>query len=295
MTSLAIALLMTADDHLDHVLHEVALHRAAARATNDERAIAAELDARTQKMLATDSAAPLRASPPRVARRVSIWARFVRFVLGLFGKHPPALPEPPRPRRPTVMLAKTVVTRDAAWVEAFRAQATRALFERAMRYAISRARQVEVASGRVDDGYAAELVQAALADTYVGRLRWSPDVPLEQHLIAAIKSRSRHDRERARRFDAIDDTLPEAARWATLLELADTSTKSVAALRRIAARKRDDEVLAILDAYAADAFDKDDVIAATGLTPNAYRGAKDRLSDYVDRLPEELRPARRRA
>jgi hypothetical protein len=108
-----------------------------------------------------------------------------------------------------------------------------------------------------------------------------------------IKSRSRHDRERAQRTVEIDDDV--AATAAHAHETIDSANKASATLRAIAERKDDGAVLAILDAYADENYAKDDVIAATELSERDYRRAKDRLSDYVDRLPGALRPERRRA
>src|SRR5262245_58802130 len=83
------------------------------------------------------------------------------------------------------------------WIAAYRTQATPALYEAAVRFAAVRADMVASAGAQVD---VEDLVGEAYEATWSGTLAWDPArCSLEQHIILAIKCRSRHDYERAAR------------------------------------------------------------------------------------------------
>lgn len=87
------------------------------------------------------------------------------------------------------------------WIEAFEAQASTELYSRLKRFARTRAGMVAHGGQVVDEFYVNELVQDALDDTFGGVLRWEPDRgSLENFLIAAIHSRTRHDYAHAVNF-----------------------------------------------------------------------------------------------
>src|SRR5437660_598328 len=82
------------------------------------------------------------------------------------------------------------------WEKNFPAAVTHELYAAAIRYASTRAKQIEAVGGRIDDLYVRDLVQGVIVDTFTEKLAWDPArCSLEQHVIRAIKSRSRHDRE----------------------------------------------------------------------------------------------------
>src|SRR4051812_12645398 len=88
---------------------------------------------------------------------------------------------------------------------AFAEQINDELYATATKYAAARADGVARAGGRVDGNeYARDLVQGALVATYAGVLDWDPDrATLEQHVMYAIKCRSRHDRRHVAEFEMI--------------------------------------------------------------------------------------------
>ena len=189
------------------------------------------------------------------------------------------------------------------WIEAFEVQATSELIGKARRYAMKQARFVAKAGGRVDDFYALELVQDALADTFSGVLAWDPErASLEAHIIQAIHGRSRHDREHAYKFrhrdiDSTDPgTMAEAEETLAIGseardEAAEFATVVVAELRELAGDDR--EVLRILDAFGRGILDRQGIIDAANMTAKAYRNARIRLARLVRRLSTETRQAAR--
>lgn len=180
-----------------------------------------------------------------------------------------------------------------AWIDAYEAQATDELFEKATRFAASRARQVARAGGRVDDLYVEALVQDAFTDTWTGRLAWDPTrATLEQQVINAICSRSRHDREQAirRRHVSIDMTTRAEVEVSLASQRSDEAIEhaeyAMSELRMLARDDRD--VLQMLDAFEDGAFAKQDVMTLTGLSAKRYRNARGRLAKLVQQLPTEL-------
>jgi hypothetical protein len=123
-----------------------------------------------------------------------------------------------------------------------------------------------------------------------------------------IRSRTRHDRLRAKRFrhEVIDfDAKPRAS--ARLLAEVETSllaeqadgqddtgdlvATAVSELRALAAADRD--VLLILDAYAQLATKRSEVMRATDLSSQRYENARKRLVRFVQQLSPDLHNAAR--
>jgi hypothetical protein len=192
------------------------------------------------------------------------------------------------------------------WLREFEAQATTELYEKATRYATERARQIAEVGGHVDDDYVHEVVQAAFADTYIGTLTWTPCASLEQHVIHAIKSRTRHDRERAMERRHVSLNLQEstplveeveaslsAAQAGTVATAAARAlaSASMAVLRALASGRHDEDVLRLLDAFDDGVFAKQDILARTGISMRRYRNARNRLARYVQQLPADVRDA----
>ena len=184
-------------------------------------------------------------------------------------------------------------------VDDFRAQLTKQLITTAERYAASRARGVERAGGKVDDLYARELVQDVLTDTLAGELAWNPArCTLETHVLDSIRFRTRHHRERARRFQhislescdentraSIEDAL--AASSAPASEDARQHVRCLESIRRAA--EGDHDIMAILDAFST-AECKGEVLRIAAMTDRQYSNAKKRLA----RIVRKQRQGRRR-
>lgn len=174
---------------------------------------------------------------------------------------------------------QTEIVQTAAWRAAFEAQATAAALRRVARFAQRRARTVALFGGRSDAAYAAELVQDALADTLMGHVTWVPTrCALVQHLIAVVRSRSRHEAARAARFphEVFDDAAPAhggtaAAPWAQLM------VQQLA----VAAAADDGEVGWLVAAYAAGQSRRD--VLAAGWSPQRYAAARKRLQRHTAR------------
>ena len=197
------------------------------------------------------------------------------------------------------------VVRDEAWIDSYEEQATAALIAKATRYASSRAAQIVQVGGTGDDDYVEDVVQSAFTDTYLGTLAWDPRrSSLEAHVILAIKSRTRHDREQAVKqrkrgmrhvsFDLHHNTATRGDVEASLAREAEhdhdvhaTAERALATLRAIATDERADDVLILLDAYRTGAYSKPEVLAATTLTAKRYRNARARLATFTKRLPAE--------
>jgi len=182
-------------------------------------------------------------------------------------------------------------TPDEAWIDAFTAQCTDALRLKAKRYAKRRARGVGRAGGHVDDYYVRELVQDALTDTLLGVLAWNPNAtPLENHVLDVIKSRTRHARKHAARYQraGLDSSTPTVRREIETclgadhrpdLDAALFAGEVLARLRKLA--HADASVLRLLDAMEGGAQTKAEILELGNLSAKSYRNARDRLSRLV--------------
>jgi hypothetical protein len=196
-----------------------------------------------------------------------------------------------------------------AWIEAFAAQCTEALWEAARKYAAHRAVAVRRVNSAADAYYERELVQDALGDTSMQIVRWDPSVrSLKEHIFAVIRTRTYHDYQRANRFrresfDAGDgDTAPElvAEVEAALQDrtpradpaLAARIAERIAEVRTLAAS--DPVVVAVLDAADDGACDKADVMHHAQISDPTYHAAKVRLTRIVKKLSPGTSPRRAR-
>src|SRR5262245_55728891 len=191
----------------------------------------------------------------------------------------------------------------AEWLAAVTKQLTDELYERATRYARHRADLVLKASGDIDVD---DLVADAIADTLNGTLAWDPTkCPLWAQIKFAIKSRTRHAFVEAvkRRRVSMSPHQPSpdlsaaervlAERADEDLEARDFAEQLIEALRVIAHDDPDAQLL--LDAYDAQSFTPQEVLAKTKMSTKRLRNARLRLARYRQRLPEELQrnPQRR--
>jgi hypothetical protein len=196
-----------------------------------------------------------------------------------------------------------------AWIEAFAAQCTEALWEAARKYAARRAAAVRRVNSATDVYYERELVQDAIGDTAMQIVHWNPSVrSLKEHVFAVIRTRSYHDYQHANRFrrepfDASDgDAAPElvAEVEAALLDrspgadpaLAARVAERMAELRSLAAS--DHVVMAVLDAADDGACDKADVMHHAQISDPAYHAAKERLTRIVKKVSPDTSPRRAR-
>jgi hypothetical protein len=177
---------------------------------------------------------------------------------------------------------------DEAWIDTLQAQLSKPMLARVRRYARARASMVARAGRKVDDYYARELVQDAIADTFTGALRWHPDaISLEAHLVRAVRCRTKDEKNRLTQFhhQALEDST-DGARDAEheLSTACDASPEGerrrhaadlLAQIREHVAGDRD--VLRILDAYAAGVTAKADVLAFAGMRARTYHNAHNRL------------------
>lgn len=180
-------------------------------------------------------------------------------------------------------------------------QATNDLRRDIQRYARQRAALVRRAGRRIDDLYARELVQDALADTWVGTETWNPDTcSLQKHLRRLIRRRSWKDAIGARQrphlsIDRDPDLITEideAHRHGTQgtvspLVVARLTATLVREMRSLA--DGDPRVTAILVSWEDGLIDRDDVMSRTGLSSKDYKAARDRLMYLVPSLPQWLR------
>lgn len=193
-----------------------------------------------------------------------------------------------------------------AWSSAFSRECTSELYDDARRFAAWRARAVAKEGGLVDEYYIRELVQNALADTATGILGWNPtEKSLREHVWDAIRTRTNHDRLRAKRYrheaidvfdpDASDELLGEievalAARATSANpERATLAGEWLAELRAHAAPSSG--VRRMLDAFKAGATTTSDVMHFTGMSEKECDAARGRLDRLVRKL-SRLRSAR---
>jgi hypothetical protein len=187
---------------------------------------------------------------------------------------------------------------------AFQEQATEELRRAALRYARQRAALVRRSGRRIDNLYVRELVQDALADTWMGTVSWDPArCSLLDHVRGVIRSRSWKDAIGARRSPHFSLDGPKASlalqaegaqQHATQgnlspIMIAALTTAVVTDLRRLA--DGDTAATAILGAWAAGHVERHEVVAHTGLGEKDYKTARARLTYLVMSLPQSLRDA----
>ena len=190
------------------------------------------------------------------------------------------------------------------WIDAFESQATDELRKAAKRFARSRARFVAIAGGRVDDYYVSSLVQDVLTDTLFGVLTWDPsNKSLENHVFDAIRSRTAHDRARAKKLrhqsiDAFDDRADTSAMMAELessLELDKHQARpeaerfSAEVLAKLRELAHDDRgVVRLIDAVQHGAVEPKDIMHVAGMSKKTYHKARIRLGRVVQDLSNSV-------
>ena len=196
---------------------------------------------------------------------------------------------------------------DAPWRAEFNQQLTPTTIGGARQHAQSLLRQIEQRAGIRLERSAEDFVHAALTATLVGSVSWDPQrMDLAQHLAGAIASVVSHDLRRARRFPhvSIDDDdgngrgedfeREVAEAMATgRSELPSAEPPALAALlaelRRAAAR--DVAVLEILDLFARGITERHRILLITGMSPQTYHAARQRLIRLAQHVPSHLRNA----
>jgi len=199
------------------------------------------------------------------------------------------------------------VVRDDQWLAAFARQATAALRRRALNVARGCIHKIEMSGGHVVSSQAEDLVDDALADTWLGRLSWDPvKRDLMAHITSTVESHARHERKKAKKFpaaslDAFDEDDEDdraAAVWSEAEEAlaanapATNLTEMMCAIdvfdRVRALAAGDLEVLTLLDAMRAGAFERADLMQATGMSPRRYESARRRLDTLLRKLPPSM-------
>jgi hypothetical protein len=194
------------------------------------------------------------------------------------------------------------------WLAVVRKALTDEVCGVALRYAWGRVEMMKRAEVVVQEGEAAALANDAVADTLTRVRVWDPDrVKLTTHLCGVIRSRTNARMARVRKIrhesihEGAEDEGGEAEIAASLavaddadradaaLADLDLATKVVEHLRRAAAG--DDEVIALLDSYAAGVTVRPDVLARLGWDLPRFVNVKRRLSSLVRSLPTELHEA----
>jgi hypothetical protein len=166
---------------------------------------------------------------------------------------------------------------------------------------------------RIDPHKAIDLVNAAVVDTCDGVRAWNPEArTLRRHLEQTVNSRIWHECERARRRRFVplapanpDDSQDAAAalevevseqredprtRPDALVAQHEVRARVFAVLRGEAAR--DQELLALLDAYEAGHHVESDAEARVGVAGQAFKNLVRRFKTIRGHLPGD--PARRR-
>lgn len=194
------------------------------------------------------------------------------------------------------------------WLAVVRSALTDEVCGVALRYAWGRVELMKRAEVLVPEGEAAALANDAVADTLTRVRVWHPErVKLTTHLCGVIRSRTsaRMARVRKIRHESIqegDEDEGAEAEIAASLAVADGAERADATLaglelaarvvehlRRAAAG--DDEVIALLDSYAAGVTVRPAVLARLGWDLPRFVNVKRRLSSLVRSLPSELHEA----
>jgi hypothetical protein len=203
--------------------------------------------------------------------------------------------------------ARSEVVRDEQWRTAFERQATTALRRRALNVARGCIHKIEMAGGYVTSAHAEDLVDDALAKTWFGRLSWDPvKRDLLEHINSAIESTARHQRKKAKKFptasldahDEDDEDERAGALWSDAEEALAANAPatnlaemmySIDVFERVRALAAGDlEILTLLDAIRAGAFDRADLMQAMGMSARRYESARRRLDTLLRRLPPSM-------
>jgi hypothetical protein len=202
-------------------------------------------------------------------------------------------------------------TPDEAWIEAFKEQCTDEMRLAAKRFALRRLRGIGQAGRAVGDDDAKDLIQDALADTLFGILAWDHSAKnLKQHIEDAITCRTRRAYKRAKKYrhermDALEPAMERLAMRSELeaslaMDREDGGADELVFGDEIAAKLRalaSEDVLAhrFLDAVAAGARSRADIMEFAKMSLKTYRNARARLRRLVDQLDQQTSAALRRA
>jgi len=187
---------------------------------------------------------------------------------------------------------------------------TDAVRDQAHRYAEHRASRVRRAGWPVPKDpktYAAELVHDAFASIWIGSRSWDPKrTPLYYRLCSIIKDRTWHEMKRAQQrqrvsFDlAANDAGLDGEVENALGEVASTGDLSPILLanflRQVAEElseltRRDRGARSILACWEQCFTEREEILAVTRLTEEAYDAARQRIFRLAKRLPPDIREA----
>ncbi len=194
------------------------------------------------------------------------------------------------------------------WREAFNNQiAVGGLRRRALSFARGCVLMLQKSGAQVGSSHAEDLVDSAIADTWLGALTWKPsESTLMDHVKAAIRSRVRHEWKRSNKFpsaslDAHEEDEEDertAVLWNEVEEALAARAPSTDAAQRIVAiethdRMRaladgDSELVKVLDAMRAGATDRDGLMRATGMSARRYESVRRRLDRLLLELPASM-------
>jgi hypothetical protein len=193
----------------------------------------------------------------------------------------------------------------AATLLALEQQNNDALRTTARRYAESRLQLVRAAGCPIPKNYAQELVEDAIADTWLGFAKWDPErCSLLVHLRGEIRDRTFKDARRGHRYPRVAiDVAANDSHDATLIEqhLAHTGTSAIvlaALVSRIATELKvlahaDRCALAVLACWQQSIVEREHVLACTRMTRAEYKAARKRLLSLSKKLPPDLRDSAR--
>ncbi len=194
-----------------------------------------------------------------------------------------------------------VITRDAAWEQAFLAQLTHDLADSVAAFAKKRAGWLLGKTKRKDDYLWRELYQDAVTDTWIGEVTWDPHrAPLDLHLKRVIRSRTSMAMRHLTQFPRVSAHAPTLDLEHQMSEVMAVNRASergvdlrsyvdevIESLYQLAAG--DDAIAQILDCYGRGLLDRRDILRATGMTASTHHNAKRRLLRLVELLPQDLR------
>jgi DNA-directed RNA polymerase specialized sigma24 family protein len=212
-------------------------------------------------------------------------------------------------------------SREVPWIDAFRQQATDALFAQCLQHARSCLHAYRLYDAPED---ALDLVQKALADILGRRVQWDPARRSLAHRVCdvlryRVRDLKRGATKRRAHASIIDDEEHDEARVGEVrkqtlgdevlhVEMsrlggepdhpeARLRTKQArelgarigAELAVLVAQDGDDQVAAILACWGAGTCERRDILAETGMSAEAYHDARRRLVRLAGRLSNELR------
>jgi hypothetical protein len=197
-----------------------------------------------------------------------------------------------------------------AWINEFKRQCTNELRLAMKRYAMRKLFGIGKYGAAVDDDAAAELVQNILGDALLGTRIWEPTKKtLRQHVEDVIHSRAYHMRKHAKKYrheriDAFDAGAETHAARGELeasiqmdrdeddLESRTDANRVIDELRELA--DGDQLVLRFLDAHAAGARTREDIMHVAKMSTRTFRTARDRVRKLVEQLDNRtIAPLRR--